>query len=211
MHLMENSKAQLEFVGKVEVKEIIEEANNQAANLIIDAKAKAQQVRTKETEEILQKVREKETQELESFRLQCKRTTINLRFQFIETAFAESFEKVRKMVEQETTTYRKSLERFITSAVAEIQGIEFELILNPIDVAYVKTKIKRIEKEVSTSKNVSVTLKVSDEPLQSVGGVVVKNSGGGQIFNNTLEARLAKAKQEAVFKISKILFEGAPE
>ena len=208
---MENSKAQLEFVGKVEVKEIIEEANKQAAKLVIDAKAKAQQVRTKETEEILQKVRERETQELESFRLQCKRATTNLRFQFIETAFAKSFEKVRTMVEQETSTYRKSLERFITSAVSEIQGIEFELILNPIDVAYVKTKIKRIEKEVSTSKNVSVTLKVSDEPLQSVGGVVAKSSSGGQIFNNTLEARLARAKKEAVFKISKILFEGAPE
>jgi vacuolar-type H+-ATPase subunit E/Vma4 len=47
--------------------------------------------------------------------------------------------------------------------------------------------------------------------LQSVGGVVVKSSSGGQIFNNTLEARLAKAKREADFKISEILFEGAPE
>jgi V/A-type H+-transporting ATPase subunit E len=208
---MENLKARLEFTGKIEIKEIIEEANNQAAKLLSEAKAKAQQVRTKETEEILQKLREKETQELESSRLQRKRAITNLRSQLVEAAFAESFEKTKKLVEQAAVTYRKSLEKSIALAVVKTEGVEFELILNPIDIAYVKTKLKRIEKEVSTIKNVPVTLRVSDEPLQSVGGVVIRSSDEKQIFNNTLEARFAKIKQEAVFKVSEILFEGAKE
>jgi V/A-type H+-transporting ATPase subunit E len=208
---MENLKAQLESTQKIEIKEIIEEANNQAAKLLSEAKAKAQQVRTKETEEILQKLREKETQELESSRLQRKRAITNLRSQLVEAAFAESFEKTKKLVEQAAVTYRKSLEKSIALAVVKTEGVEFELILNPIDIAYVKTKLKRIEKEVSTIKNVPVTLRVSDEPLQSVGGVVIRSSDEKQIFNNTLEARFAKIKQEAVFKVSEILFEGAKE
>jgi V/A-type H+-transporting ATPase subunit E len=208
---MENLKARLEFTGKIEIKEIIEEANNQAAKLLSEAKAKAQQVRTKETEEILQKLREKETQELESSRLQRKRAITNLRSQLVEAAFAGSFEKAKKLVEQAAVTYRKSLEKSIALAVVKTEGVEFELILNPIDIAYVKTRLKRIEKEVSTVKNVPVTLRVSDEPLQSVGGVVIRSCDEKQIFNNTLEARFAKIKQEAVFKVSEILFEGAKE
>ena len=208
---MENLKAQLRFLKEIEVKEIIEEANNQAAKHVTEAKEKARQIKTKETEEILQKMREMETQELDSVKLQGKQTAMNLRFQLIETAVAESFEKLKKLVEQEDATYRKSLERFVTAAVTQTEGAEFEVILNPRDVAHVTQKLKRIEKEVSTVKKVPVALRISDEPLQSVGGVVVKSKDGKQIFNNTLEARFAEVKQEALFKISEVLFEGAKE
>jgi V/A-type H+-transporting ATPase subunit E len=208
---MENLKAQLGFLKEIEVKEIIEEANSQAAKQVTEAKEKARLIKTKETEGILQKMREMEIQELDSVKLRGKQTAMNLRFQLIETAVAESFRELKKLVEQEDATYRKSLERFVAAAVIQTEGAEFEVILNPRDVAHVKQKLKRIEKEVSTAKKVPVALRISDEPLQSVGGVVVKSKDGKQIFNDTLEARFAKVKQEALFKISEILFEGAKE
>jgi vacuolar-type H+-ATPase subunit E/Vma4 len=50
-----------------------------------------------------------------------------------------------------------------------------------------------------------VSLKMIDEPLRSIGGVVVRSSDHREIFNNTLEARLARVRQENLPEISRVL------
>jgi len=205
---MEDLKSQLDFLKEVEVKEIIEEARQRAARLISEAHAKAEEIRKREASDILKKTRETETKELEAAMLEQKRKTMNLKFQLIEDALHESLDRIKQMVNEGASPYKDSLESFVIEATSQMTGSEFELIVSSGDVEFIKRKLRRMEKQLSAMKNTVVALKISDEPLRSVGGLVVRSSDRKQIFNNTLEARLARVRQEKLPEISKVLFEG---
>ena len=209
MSVMEALKSQLNFLKEVQVKEIIEEAKDQAAKLVKDARAKAEQIKSKERREALQKAREMEEQELESARVQGRRKAMDARFQFIDMALGKSLDRLRELTDRQDPAYVNRIERFADEAIATMVGTEFEVILNPRDMAFVKQKLRGIEKRVSTVKGAPTKLRISDEPLSSIGGVMVRSKDGKQIFNNTLEARLAKIRQEMLPRVADILLEGA--
>jgi V/A-type H+-transporting ATPase subunit E len=208
---MEDLKSQLSFLREVQVKEIIEEAKDQAAKLVKEARAKAEQVKSKEREEALQKARETEEQELEAARVQGRRKAMNDRYRLIDMALAKSLDRLRELTDQQDPSYMNGIERLVVEAAAAIAGTEFEVILNQRDVAFVKRKLGIIEKRVSTIKGAPAKVKMSDEPLRSIGGVMVRSKDGKQIFNNTLEARLAKIRQEMLPRVGDVLLEGASD
>jgi vacuolar-type H+-ATPase subunit E/Vma4 len=205
---MENLKSQLDFIKEVEIKEIIDEAKTKAAAEINEARAKIDQIKRKETTEILKKAQETEQRELEATRIEGKRKVMNLKFQFIESVLSNSLARLKEMVEKEAPSYRNHLEDFIIEAAKRVDGWELELIIGSKDAAFVKKRLKRIADALSTVKGVVVSLKISDEPLRSIGGVVVRSSDHKEIFNDTLEARLARVKQENLPEISTVLFDG---
>ncbi|HUW48582.1 MAG TPA: V-type ATP synthase subunit E family protein [Patescibacteria group bacterium] len=205
---MENLKSQLDFIKEVEIKEVIDEAKAKAAAEINEARARIEQIKNKETTEILKKAQETEQRELDATKIDGKRKVMNLKFQLIESALSSTLTGLKEMVEKEAPSYRNHLEEFIIEAAKRIDGWEFELIIGSKDAAFVKKRLKRIEDALSTVKGVVVSLKVSDEPLRSIGGIVVRSSDQREIFNNTLEARLARVRQENLPEISQVLFGG---
>jgi vacuolar-type H+-ATPase subunit E/Vma4 len=205
---MENLKSQLNFIKEVEIKEIIDEAKAKAAEEISEARAKMAQIKNRETAEILKKVQETEQRELEATRIEGKRNVMKLKFQLIESALSSALTRLKEMVEKEVPSYRNHLEEFIIEAAKRIDGLEFELIIGSKDVAFVNKRLKRMQDSLSTVKGIAVSLKMGDEPLRSIGGVVVRSSDHREIFNNTLEARLARVRQENLPEISRELFGG---
>jgi vacuolar-type H+-ATPase subunit E/Vma4 len=203
---MENLKSQLDFIKEVEIKEIIDEAKTKATAEINEARAKIEQIKKKEITEILKKVQEAEQRELETTRIEGKRKVMNLKSQVIESVLSSSLARLKDMVEKETPSYRNHLEEFIIEAAKRIDGWEFELIIGSKDAAFVKKRLKRVVDALSIVKGVVVSLKMSDEPLRSIGGVVVRSSDRREIFNDTLEARLARVRQENLPEISQVLF-----
>jgi len=205
---VEDLKSQLDFLRESEVNEIIEEGKKQAAQIIAEAHAKADEMKKREIEQIRANIGEIEIRELEAAKSEQKRRMMNLKIQLIEAAFAASLDKLKQMIKEQVLIYRNSLESLIVEATSQMTGSQFEVILSSKDTEFVRKKLKRIEQEISTIRNISITLGISNEPLRSIGGVVVRSSDGKQVFNNTLEARLAKVRQENLPEIAKILFEG---
>ena len=205
---MEDLKSQLGFLRESEVKDIIEEGKKQAAQIIAEAHTKADEMKKREIEQIRANIGEIEIRELEAAKSEQKRRMMNLKIQLIEAAFAASLDTLKQMVNEQVLIYRNSLESLIVEATSQMTGSQFEVILSSKDAEFVRKKLKRIEQEISTIRNISITLGISNEPLRSIGGVVVRSSDGKQVFNNTLEARLAKVRQENLPEIAKILFEG---
>jgi V/A-type H+-transporting ATPase subunit E len=184
----------------------MEEAKKQAEKLLSDARARADEIKKKETEKTMQKARELETRELESARLQAKRKLMTAKFRLIDTAFMESFKQLADLAGKGDPSYKNCIQKLVVEAVAGTEGQEFEVIVHPRDAKLVKQKLKQMATDASTIKSVKVTLAMSDEPLRSTGGVVVRTKDGREIFNNTLEARLANVKRDKLVKISDILF-----
>ena len=206
---MEDLKSQFDFLRESEVKEIIEESKKQASKIIAEAHAKADETKKKEIEQIKTNIQEIETRELEAAKSEQKRKMMNLKIQLVEAVFTASLDKLKQMVNEPAPIYRNNLEKLIIEATSQMTGSQFEVILSSKDAEFLRKNLKRIEKRISTMKNVVVTVKISKESLRSIGGVVVRSDDGKQVFNNTLEARLAKVRQEKLPEIAKILFEGA--
>jgi len=206
---MEDLKSKLKFLRESEVKEIVEEAKKQAAKIVTDAHAKTDEIKKREIERIMKNVQSIETKDLEAAKSEQKRRMMNLKLQLIEASFAASLDRLKQMVDELSPIYRSSLENLTVEAALHMTGSEFEAIIRPKDSEFLRKKLKQIEKEVSTAKNIAVTLIISAEPLRSIGGVVVRSCDGKQIFNNTLEARLANVRQEKLPEIANVLFGGA--
>ncbi len=206
---MEQLKTRLAFIHREEVDEIIENARKQANNTITTAQAKAAAIKKKETEKILEDTRIAESQQLEIERMNGKRGLADTRYKLVDEAIRQASDRLSKLAEACDAPYRNSLEKLILEAAEQTSGQELEIIIHSRDVTFIKKRLKALEKQIASFKHVPITLRISEEPLRAIGGVVLRTTDGKQIFNNTLEARIAKARQDSIIKISKILYEGS--
>lgn len=205
---MEDLKAQLRFLKEVETKEIVDNARREAVVLVEDAKAKAKEIREARTEGVLRQAHELETREIESARVQGRRQLLSSRFNYIEQAFSNALKKITELASKQDATYINNLKGLIFEAVKSMTGTTFELVVHPRDKAFVKQRLSEIEQELSNVKGSPIKLKISDQPIRAVGGVLVQSEDQRQVFNNSLEARLKNLRQNNLVDISKILFEG---
>jgi|SRR5271157_661386 len=205
---MENLKSQVKFMNEIEAKEIVEEASEQSQKIIKDAEGEAAKIterKMKETEETFQ---EKETSELESAKLEQKRKISNLKTELLTQAIDESTAILKKMSEDQTSQYKESLNKLIVEAVTAIQASDMEILSNHRDQEVIKQELQELKKKPQKRKGKQLNVIVSEETLDCLGGIIVRDKDKKRIFNNTFEARLAKARQELGNKMFIDLFEG---
>lgn len=208
---MENLKSQIKFTQEMEVKEVIEDATEQAIKIMKEAEKKASKIKSQKTKEISENLLEREMSDLDSTRLEERKKIANTKFELEEEALTRAMEEVTKISDTFSTRYQESLKKLIIEAAANIRATDLEILTNGRDREWVKDKLAELKKEISKEKGAQVTLRVSEEVLNSIGGAVVRDKNKRQIFNSTLEARLAKARQELLGEISASLFEGVED
>jgi len=205
---LEDLKSRLTMIQDAEIQEIIDDAKSQAKRLIDEAHIKADETRKKETEKILIDRRETEKRQIESARFEGKKKIANIKFKLIEMALAEASKRLTTLAEKQDPTYNESLRKLIIEAGKAVTGQELELVANKKDSTFLKPKLKGIEKEISAAKGSPVSLRINEERPLSTAGIILRTVGGKEIFNNTIEARMTRARQELLVKISQTLFEG---
>jgi V/A-type H+-transporting ATPase subunit E len=208
---MENLKSQIKFTLEIEIKEIIEDATEQTRRTIKETEEKATKIKAQKTEEVLDKLREKEASELDSARLEEKKEILNVKFQLEDEVLTRVMERLKEIITNSSSTYQKSLEKSIITAASEIRATDLEILTNSRDKKFVKSRLAELKKEISKLKGVQVSLKVSGESLNTIGGAIVRDKEKRQIFNSTFEAKLTEAKQKLLGEISASLFEGVED
>jgi V/A-type H+-transporting ATPase subunit E len=206
---MENLKSQIKFTQEIEAKEIIEDAIEQARRIIKEAEETATKIKSQKTEEVAEKVREKEASELDSARLEGRKKISNVKFQLEDEALAQAMDRVKEIVTSPSSVYEESLKKLIIAAAAEIRATDLEIVTNLRDKEFVKSRLAELKKEISKMKGAQASLKISEESLNTIGGTMVRTKDKKQIFNNTYEARLTQVKKKLLGEISASLFEGA--
>ena len=208
---MENLKSQLRFLQEIEAKEITEQAEKQAKEILQEAKQKAEKIRNEKMKEVSEKLREKETTEIASVKLEGKRNLSVAKFQLFEETLTKTSTKLREIGTTDKVLYKESMERLITEAATRLNANELEILTNSNDKKLVKERLKDLEKKLAKQKNAPVSLLLSDETPSITGGVIVRTKDKRQIFNNTWEARLARVREEMADKIFVQLFAGAED
>jgi len=197
------------------IKKIIGEAEEKAKSIVKEAekiRKEALEQKRKEGEGEAEKIIRSGMEEADSLkrqkiaeaRLKAKQMIIAARDDLIN----EAIDNCKQKLSQLTTSkdYNRILGKLVEEGGIGLGGGELEIIVPAkdqnasIDLSGI---VKRIERE--TGKNTVV--KMTQEKLRSVGGVIVRKSDGSIMIDNTFEARIERILRAIRMQTAKVLFE----
>ena len=208
---MENLKSQVKFIHEIETQEILEVAKKKAQQIISDAKEKAETKKNQKLAKISEELNEKEQMDLALTERDSKNKLLNLKYHLYEEAISKSENYLKTFIRKNQAKYASSLNNLIIEATMRLNKNEFEILLNSRDAELVEADLKQLESKISSLKGEQIKIRVSKETLNAMGGVIARTIDKKQIYNNTLETRLAKFTAESGQKIMETLFEGAKQ
>ena len=89
--------------------------------------------------------------------------------------------------------------------VADVESLE--VLVNPRDKGLLsEAEVSRISAETGKELGTSISLRVSEEPLTCIGGVVVRSADGKVRVDNTFEARIERFRETIRTHVAKELF-----
>lgn len=193
-----------------EISEILLKAQTEAGKI----KKTAQEKTDRETEKILSNGKRAAFLEEQRIIAETKIDVRRKRMDAQEEAIADSFEEAKKVLEGlaekgklDDFVYKDIMFNLIVSASEVVAGNKLELVFNQRDSKTFDSKIlgeltSFVKKR--TGRDISLTL--SDEIIQHLGGVVVRDTENQVEVDNTLETKLNRLKEGIRVDVAKILF-----
>lgn len=189
---------------------IISEAEERARRIIQAAERECERIRAESERQVLNII----SSELRAIRDRIVGRTIIEGRKMVMLAREEMISKVRAEVEKRLLEiaqgktgdidYGAVLIRLIEEAASAMGGEEFIIAANEKDLEYLRSHIGYVEETLHPSLG-KVKLELEDEPINAVGGVIVRNRDGTKIYNNTLEGRLRRAWSRMEAEVAKRL------
>ena len=193
-----------------EISEILLTAQTEAAKIKHAAQEKADQ----EVERILSNGKRlaslEEQRMLAETKIDVRRKRMDAREEAIDSSFSEAkkvLEALAAKGKQDHFDYKDILFNLIASASEVVAGDRLELVLNHRDRETFDTKtLKEVGELVKQRTGRNISLVLADEPMQFLGGVVVRDLEKSVEIDNTLETKLNRLKEGIRVDVAKILF-----
>lgn len=168
-----------------------------------EALARVDSVR-KETAETVTKILETSVKQAESIRRQiigaAELEARNAQLRTLEKAVNEAFELANKEISGSLgASHEKAIERLILEGL-NIIGPKAKVRCAPKDKRAVTSAIRKLASKAKVS--------FDDEPIETIGGVVLTTPDGSVRFDNTFEARLERMKPTLRKDVAAILTRG---
>lgn len=158
-------------------------------------------------------------------KMNARRAELEAKEEVIEEAFSKASDDLTQKAATSDEEYVDALIGMITEAAAEIGGGDLIVQLKEEDIAKVKGKLdsitdkiksatidrkkpanlNKIGKEVSSEVGVETTLEIG-EPIDTIGGAILRTRNGDIQVNNTIEARMLRFKKSLRSEVAKTLF-----
>ncbi|AIC16549.1 archaeal A1A0-type ATP synthase, subunit E [Nitrososphaera viennensis EN76] len=109
----------------------------------------------------------------------------------IETDVNEAFERAKAWLASSSKddSYRSLLARVVEESIPSVGSDDVIVECNKNDAEQVKKIVADLSK-----KNPKLKARVSDQPINAIGGVRVKSADGTMSFDNTLDSRIERLK-----------------
>ena len=115
----------------------------------------------------------------------------NRQLVLIESAVNDTFEKAKKILasSNKENSYRLLMRKILKDSVTMIDSDQVIVECN-------KNDIELVEKAISDSfnDNNKIKIKMSDHPLNAIGGIRLTSADGSMTFDNTLDSRIERLK-----------------
>ena len=187
-----------EAQGKADV--IIQDANAEVSAI----QAKAEKTAEAEKAKILengQKQSEMRYQQIISeAKMNARRAKLDAKEDVIEAAFSQATGELKEKAAEGSDDYKDSLSKMIKEAADEIGGNDLIIQLNEADTNTIKKDLSSDTFELD-----GIKFQIG-EPIDVMGGAILKTSNGDIEVNNTIEARLERYKSILRSEVADILF-----
>jgi len=200
----------IEAVAGKEISELLLKARDEADRI----KRAAQEKADRETESILSDGKRAASLEGQRIIAETKIDVRRKRMGAQEEAIAASFEGAKKALEElaedgrrDNFVYQDIMFNLIASASEIVAGNKLELVFNQRDSrTFNKHLLGELTAFVRKRTGRDISLAITDETIQCLGGVVVKDVERQVEVDHTLETKLDRLRESVRVDVAKILF-----
>jgi V/A-type H+-transporting ATPase subunit E len=187
-----------EAQGKADV--IIQDANAEVSAIQANAEKTAELEKTKILENGKKQSDMRYQQIISEAKMNARRAKLGAKEEVIEAAFNQATGELKEKASSGNDEYKDSLSKMIKEAADEIGGDDLIIQLNEADTNALKSELSSDTFEL---EGVKFQL---GEPIDVIGGAILKTSNGDIEVNNTIEARLERFKSILRSEVANVLF-----
>ncbi len=217
------SKIMSEAQGKADVNKA--DAQTKVEAILADGEKNAAAEKVKISEDAKKQAEMRYHQIISEAKMNARRAELGAKEEVIEEAFSKATEDLKAKAATDDPEYVDALIGMITEAATEIGGGDLIVLLKEEDISKVKGKLdsitdkiksatidrnkpanlNKIGKDVSSEVGVETTLEIG-EPIETIGGAILKTRNGEIQVNNTIESRMLRFKKSLRSEVAKTLF-----
>jgi len=188
-----------EAQGKADV--IIQDANAEIASINASAEKTAESEKNKILENGKKQSDMRYQQIISEAKMNARRAELGAKEEVIEAAFAKATDDLKAIASSGSDEYEESLSKIIKEAADEIGDNNLIIQLNEADTNNLKNQINN--ESSFQIENVNFQL---GEPIDSMGGAILKTVNGDIEVNNTIESRLERFRSVLRSEVANVLF-----
>ena len=188
-----------EAQGKADI--IMQEANAEIATINADAEKTAESEKNKILENGKKQSDMRYQQIISEAKMNARRAELGAKEEVIEAAFAKATDELKSVASSGSDEYEDSLSKMIKEAVDELGSDDLIIQLNEADTNKFKSQLD----SSSTFQIDDINFQLG-EPIDTIGGAIVKTKSGDIEVNNTIESRLERFKSVLRSEVANVLF-----
>jgi V/A-type H+-transporting ATPase subunit E len=200
----------IEAEAEKEISETLLKAREEADAITKAAQEKAR----RETERVLSNGKRVASLEGQKIIAEARINVRRKRMDSQEEAIVASFDAAKKALEElaekgkrDNLTYKDIMFNLIVSAAEIVAGNKLELVFNQRDSkTFNKEMLTEARESVKKRTGREISLSLTDDTIQCLGGVVVRDLEKQVEVHNTLETKLNQLKENLRVDVAKILF-----
>ena len=182
---------------------IIQEANAEVSQINANAEKTAEAEKTKILENGKKQSDMRYQQIISEAKMNARRAELGAKEDVIEAAFNQAIGELKTKASSGDEEYTDSLSKMIMEATEEIGSNDLILQLNEADTKKFKDDLSSQGSDSFEIEGIKFTL---GEPIDAIGGAILKTANGDIEVNNTIEARLERFKSILRSEVAEILF-----
>ena len=187
-------------VAQEKADSIIQDANAEVSQINAKAEKTAEVEKTKILENGKKQSDMRYQQIISEAKMNARRAKLGAKEEVIEAAFNQATGELKEKAASGSEDYKDSLSKMIKEAADEIGGKDLVIQLNEADTNALKSELSSDTFELE-----GVKFKLG-EPIDVIGGAILKTTNGDIEVNNTIEARLERFKSILRSEVAEILF-----
>ncbi|MBQ6511230.1 V-type ATP synthase subunit E [Methanobrevibacter sp.] len=180
---------------------IIQNANAEVSTITAKAEKTAEAEKIKIADNGKKQSEMRYQQIISEAKMNARRAELGAKEEVIEAAFTKATDELKAKAASGDEDYENSLSKMIKEAADELGSKDLILQLNERDTDNMKSQLSG----VSTFQIEDITFELG-EPIDAIGGAILKTSNGEIEVNNTIEARLERFKSILRSEVAEILF-----
>ena len=180
---------------------IIQDANAEVSEITAKAEKTAEAEKLKILDNGKKQSDMRYQQIISEAKMNARRAKLGAKEEVIEAAFNQATGELKAKAADGDDEYKDSLAKMIQEAAGEIGDNDLIIHLNEADT-------KKFKEDLSSNDSFEIDgIKFTlGEPIDAIGGAILKTSNGDIEVNNTIEARLERFKSILRSEVAEVLF-----